>query len=202
VDLEDLAPEDRKLLALLGYDIAWLRHGVLTLDLLRAQAADFGQIDTDRAPEHYRNAALQTFLRAHESLTDVELHGLFEIECSEQSTVLRRNAIHSLLHRDILTDAQLDVVEANYQEPKLKELVLRRRLLRRLSRAPDPHTIEDCIERGDSKVQEFILGLADLAPMHLERLADRGANRSIRHRASMRLRKSQGRRPARGRDGS
>ncbi len=99
-----------------------MRHGVLGLELLAAQAHAFGRPGADTNTEHYQAAALHSFLTGRETLTDTELRRLMQIGEVEKRTARGSHVFYELVHRDVLSEAQLEIVAEACQEASIQRL--------------------------------------------------------------------------------
>jgi hypothetical protein len=180
----ELTITEAKALERLGYHARWIESGILTLDELARQTAQFDAPDSDQHTEHYRCATLQDFLDGKQSLSDAEVASLLELGELDPEESVRPNFPYSLVHFDGLTDEQFEVVAAALDTEGFLRLVSRRSLLRLLSQDASQAHFDRAIKEGDADVHRSVLERPELARHHVELLAELGANKAVRNKAA------------------
>ncbi len=183
-----LTTEEIQALDRLGYDPRWVAGGLLSPESLRKQAAELDTPDGDKNTEHYRAATLQSFLDSREELTDTEVDTILELGRLDPLESFRPNFAHSLVRFPGLTDQQFDNISTEDDSDGFRRVVIRERLLRRLSREePSSALLDEAIDLGDAHVHTVLLDRLQLDRGRVEQLSQHGANRAVRNRAAQML---------------
>jgi hypothetical protein len=172
----------------LGYSHKWLEFGLLTMELLHTQIITYEQ-DADENTEHYRYATFRNFLATKETLTVPEFDNYITLALSDEATTMAGAAMIDLFTKVNLTEVQFEKLVA--QMIKLgdwtKDAIARQALLRKLKYQKLTNELfDECFEKGDNAIQEYLLGIANTE--QLTRLSIQGRTKRIRNTAIQRLR--------------
>lgn len=186
--LRQQAGNEAAMLSALGYTQVWFDYGLLTPELLATQHNIFLTSD-DQHTEHHRYGAFRHYLDGRTHLTDEELTGYLHVAIAEQDSLMGSAAAKDLFTEVNLTDAQFaEVCEKLDAFPGewVAALRSRQQLLRRLAAGRlDTTLFNECLATGDGVAQKTLLEVA--GPAQLAELAINGKTRSIRNRATEKL---------------
>ncbi len=172
-----------KALKRLGYTEEWLAFGIISEEYLMSQ---YDEIKTseDQNAEHYRCGGFGDYLRAKESLTDLEVNNIFLLKDNGPDNCdLHEDRIIQLIYRNVLSDEQLESIA---QYPEVMERPIQKRYLHeKLVRKINRTSIDECFGEiktiEDSAIHEYILNNKTLLPKHALWLAQNGSNKKIRN---------------------
>jgi hypothetical protein len=179
-----LSDRERSALEQLGYGEAWIEAGVLDRALLLAQLERLEGGGT-RKLGRYRAEAITAWLARDGAIDDAQLDAFLVLIAADPDAKLAQTAIAELIQCPRLSLDQLGrITSAN---PALMRrhgpLVRRVYLTRRLAQEVSDNLIEQVIELQDASVQTGLIRDARLSRTHVEALARRGANPTIRKNA-------------------
>lgn len=97
-------------LDLLNYSKDWLTTGLLKLDKLKEQVAEYEKGE-DLNTEHYRYAAFKDNIDNQDSFDDEVLFNLLQLASQDEDPVMAGSVVVSLLRKKGLTDKQFHVVK-------------------------------------------------------------------------------------------
>jgi hypothetical protein len=171
----------------LGYDARWLEFGAVSETRVIAQAAEARSEFGEREPlsEHYRWAAFVEHVGGRECFSDEEVDRLLALcEADPDAAAGRAMFIRLLSHRG-LTGPQLEMTTTSRLARECGKEISRARLLLRLREGEwSAELLDEVVEHGDGGVQRWLLEDSRVDRGVLMRLADRGANKAVRHMAA------------------
>jgi hypothetical protein len=177
---------------LVGYPTQWLTSGWLDTALLREQAEHRRGPDGDESTEHYRFAAFLRVLETDGPVDDRWIDCYVELCLLDPDPGMGHSALHELVRRGPLSDAQLVAVLARPEcaAPSIQKLGHRRQLERRMeaSEVLDAELFQSCLTGVDRQLQHMLFGHPGLTLEHCRVLAEQGSTKAIRNRAAAELR--------------
>ncbi len=185
----NISDEDLERLEELGYDPRWLETGVLDLELLRVQSAEFRAPGGDRSTEHYGIAALRLHLDHVGNPTDPQLDAMLEVARRHPQPHVYSDLLHRLAERHSLAEHHFELIARRLEDAGLSRVANRHRLLRLLRVDRSSATVLRCIDEGDRYVHLALLRGDFLDLAQLERLSVSGANMAIRNEAVAKARR-------------
>lgn len=181
----------KEMAKLLGYDERWLAFGLINPAGLRRQFENFEGSD-DKNTEHYRAGATRDFFATRAGLSDFEIQTYLEICADSKGDILFLDQLHELIRFCGLSDSQIENLAGHhlFAEPGLAKIVRRVQTLRILDLdVVRPEAFESVIASGDTVLHRALVEHPGASIDAIERLADEGASKAIRHIAMVRLKK-------------
>lgn len=175
--------------ALLGYNRLWIDYGFLSPEYLLQQKVFFDE-SGDKNTEHYRYRAFSDYLHGKPCLTDTAFDHYLQLALLDPAPLMAGSALSDLFKSIDLTEQQFDRLSKAILAfgDWAGKIVLRHSLLRKLrTEAFNDRLFRECMEHGDSFVQQKLLNLANRE--QLEELANQACNRQIRNMAKVELRR-------------
>lgn len=180
-EVQEILPVNEKL-EKLGYTRSWLYAGVLTREALEEQVQLFDRGE-DPNTEHYRYAVCMDYLQSKETFSEFELERFFDLLRGDPDTQMAGSAAMNMFEQIELTDEQFDWLswKVSVFGEWTGKIVFRYKLLRKLRN--EEHTddlIGECMAKGDSFVQDYLLDHCQLTESQLQELSVHGKNKQIR----------------------
>jgi len=173
-------------LTLLQFGENWLRWGYLSVESLEALGREFEASD-DKNAEHYRYRAFREFLACRRPLSPEMAEALYRLGDEDPDLSMGGTMMADIV---ALPECPVSVREraASSGRPHLVSLARRSGLLDELNHGLTAELFERCLQWGDSAVHRALVERPELSRLQLERLAEAGANKSVRRLAAVRIR--------------
>lgn len=173
----------------LGYTPEWVSFGIVTEEFLLHQLEEINSSE-DQNAEHYRCGGFRDYLNSKSALSDTEVEAIFILKDNgPDNSDLHKNRIIELIHSELLTDRQLELI-AKYPEvlsAPIQKRYLRSKLIRKINSLGVIACFQDIRDTKDSAIHEYILGRDELTFEQVTWLSSSGLNKRTRNIAKQLL---------------